>query len=292
MQVIAEIASVRDQILQWRHEGQRIAFVPTMGHLHDGHLALIKKALENANVVVVSIFVNPMQFNNPDDLAAYPRTIDEDISKLNMEGVAVVFTPSIDIMYPQGIDNHVFVSVPSLSNILEGASRPNHFNGVATIISKLFNIIQPDVALFGEKDFQQLAVINKMVFDLALPISIIGVQTVREMDGLAISSRNSRLTVDERQRAPVLAKTLRWISSQMRSGRNNYSELVLDGNDQLRAAGLEPDAIFIRDAITLQPVTDQTTKAVILASTILGQVRLIDNLIVEYTIPMTDDKKE
>lgn len=292
MQVIAEIAPLREQVLQWRREGQRIAFVPTMGHLHDGHLTLIRRARENADVVVVSIFVNPMQFDKADDLAAYPRTLDEDIAKLNCEGVELVFTPTAEVMYPNGMDNHTFVDVPGVSGVLEGASRPGHFRGVATVVSKLFNMVQPDVACFGEKDFQQLAVIRKMVEDLCLPIEIISVATVREMDGLAMSSRNSRLTVDERQRAPVLAKTLRWISSQMRGGRNDYSELVLDGNDQLRAAGLEPDEIFIRDAHTLQAITEHTSKAVILASAFLGQVRLIDNLTVDLAPQVSDDSEE
>ncbi|AUW37806.1 pantoate--beta-alanine ligase [Grimontia hollisae] len=292
MQVIAEIAPLREQVLQWRREGQRIAFVPTMGHLHDGHLTLVRRARENADVVVVSIFVNPMQFDKADDLAAYPRTLDEDIAKLNCEGVELVFTPTAEVMYPKGMDNHTFVDVPGVSGVLEGASRPGHFRGVATVVSKLFNMVQPDVACFGEKDFQQLAVIRKMVEDLCLPIEIISVATVREMDGLAMSSRNSRLTVDERQRAPVLAKTLRWISSQMRGGRNDYSELVLDGNDQLRAAGLEPDEIFIRDAHTLQAITEHTSKAVILASAFLGQVRLIDNLTVDLTPQVSDDSEE
>lgn len=292
MQVIAEIAPLREQVLQWRREGQRIAFVPTMGHLHDGHLTLVRRARENADVVVVSIFVNPMQFDKADDLAAYPRTLDEDIAKLNCEGVELVFTPTAEVMYPKGMDNHTFVDVPGVSGVLEGASRPGHFRGVATVVSKLFNMVQPDVACFGEKDFQQLAVIRKIVEDLCLPIEIISVATVREMDGLAMSSRNSRLTVDERQRAPVLAKTLRWISSQMRGGRNDYSELVLDGNDQLRAAGLEPDEIFIRDAHTLQAITEHTSKAVILASAFLGQVRLIDNLTVDLTPQVSDDSEE
>lgn len=292
MQVIAEIAPLREQILQWRREGQRIAFVPTMGHLHDGHLTLVRRARENADVVVVSIFVNPMQFDKADDLAAYPRTLDEDLSKLNGEGVEVVFTPSADVMYPNGMDQHSYVDVPGLSSVMEGASRPGHFRGVATVVSKLFNMVQPDVACFGEKDFQQLAVINKMVADLCLPIEIIPVATVREMDGLAMSSRNTRLTVDERQRAPVLAKTLRWISSQMRGGRSDYSELVLDGNDQLRAAGLEPDEIFIRDAHTLQPINEHTTKAVVLASAFLGQVRLIDNLTIDLAPQVSDDSEE
>ncbi|WP_394211604.1 pantoate--beta-alanine ligase [Enterovibrio calviensis] len=292
MQVIADIAPLRDQILQWRRDGQRIAFVPTMGHLHDGHLTLVRRARENADIVVVSIFVNPMQFDKADDLAAYPRTLDEDVAKLNSEGVEVVFTPSPEMMYPNGMEQHSFVDVPGLSSILEGSSRPGHFKGVATVVSKLFNMVQPDVACFGEKDYQQLAVINKMVNDLCMPIEIVPVPTVREMDGLAMSSRNTRLTVDERQRAPVLAKTLRWMSSQMRGGRTDYSELILDGNDQLRAAGLEPDDIFIRDAHTLLPIVEQSSKAVILASCMLGQVRLIDNLSVDLAPPISDDSEE
>ncbi|MDD1782303.1 pantoate--beta-alanine ligase [Enterovibrio sp. ZSDZ35] len=292
MQVIADIAPLREQILQWRREGQRIAFVPTMGHLHDGHMTLVRKAREAADVVVVSIFVNPMQFEKADDLASYPRTMDDDLAKLNAEGVEIVFTPTVEVMYPNGMEQHSCVDVPGLSSILEGSSRPGHFKGVATVVSKLFNMVQPDVACFGEKDFQQLAVINKLVADLCLPIEILPVATVREMDGLAMSSRNTRLTVDERQRAPVLSKTLRWISSQMRGGRTDYSELVLDGNDQLRAAGLEPDDIFIRDAYTLQPITEQTTKAVVLAAAFLGQVRLIDNLTVDITPPAAASSEE
>ncbi|SKA45168.1 pantoate--beta-alanine ligase [Enterovibrio nigricans] len=292
MLVIADIAPLREQVLQWRRDGQRIAFVPTMGHLHDGHLTLVRKAREAADVVVVSIFVNPMQFEKSDDLASYPRTLDDDLAKLNGEGVEIVFTPTVDVMYPNGLEQHTFVDVPGLSSILEGSSRPGHFKGVATVVSKLFNMVQPDVACFGEKDFQQLAVINKLVNDLCLPIEILPVTTVREMDGLAMSSRNTRLTVDERQRAPVLSKTLRWISSQMRGGRCDYSELVLDGNDQLRAAGLEPDEIFIRDAYTLLPITEQTTKAVVLAAVFLGQVRLIDNLTVDIAPSAPDQSEE
>ena len=283
MQTFAEIAQIREQIRSWRREGRRIAFVPTMGNLHEGHLTLVRKAREMADVVVVSIFVNPMQFDKADDLDNYPRTLEEDLAKLNNEGVELVFTPTPDIMYPEGLDRQTFVEVPGLSTMLEGALRPSHFRGVSTIVTKLFNIVQPDIACFGEKDYQQLALIRQMVIDLAMDIEVVGVATVREMDGLAMSSRNGYLTVDERQRAPVLARTMRWISSQMRGGRTDYAEIVVDANDQLRAAGLQPDDIYIRDAVSLQPVSEETQQAVILMSAFLGKARLIDNQVVELS---------
>lgn len=283
MQTFADVVSLRDQLKSARRDGRRIAFVPTMGNLHEGHLTLVRKAREQADLVVVSIFVNPMQFEREDDLNNYPRTLEDDLSKLNSESVDFVFTPTPEIMYPEGLDKHTFIEVPSLSHMLEGASRPGHFRGVSTIVTKLFNIVQPDVACFGEKDFQQLAVIKKMVTDLALDINVIGVPTVRELDNLAMSSRNSRLTLSERQRAPVLAWTMRWIGSQMRGGRNDYSSLIEDATDQLRAADLEPDEIFIRDANTLQLLNENSTQAVVLMSAYLGQVRLIDNTIVELS---------
>ncbi|MBD1572744.1 pantoate--beta-alanine ligase [Vibrio sp. S17_S38] len=292
MQTFADVVSLRDQLKSARRDGRRIAFVPTMGNLHEGHLTLVRKAREQADLVVVSIFVNPMQFEREDDLNNYPRTLEDDLSKLNSESVDFVFTPTPEIMYPEGLDKHTFVEVPSLSHMLEGASRPGHFRGVSTIVTKLFNIVQPDVACFGEKDFQQLAVIKKMVIDLALDINVIGVPTVRELDNLAMSSRNSRLTLSERQRAPVLARTMRWIGSQMRCGRNDYPSLIEDATDQLRAADLEPDEIFIRDANTLQLVNEDSTQAVVLMSAYLGQVRLIDNTIVELSNINSSDGEE
>ncbi|HIF9217999.1 TPA: pantoate--beta-alanine ligase [Photobacterium damselae] len=283
MQTFADIASMREQVRTWRREGRRIAFVPTMGNLHDGHMRLVRKARKYADIVVVSIFVNPMQFDKPEDLQNYPRTLDDDLTKLDAEHVDVVFTPTPEMMYPQGLESQTFVEVPILSQMLEGALRPGHFRGVATIVTKLFNIVQPDVACFGEKDYQQLALIRQMVKDMAMDIEIVGVPTVRELDGLALSSRNGYLTVDERQRAPVLARTMRWVSSQMRGGRTDYNDLIVDANDQLRAAGLQPDASFIRDAVTLQPVSETSTKAVILMAAQLGKARLIDNQVVDLT---------
>ncbi|MFV0574381.1 MAG: pantoate--beta-alanine ligase [Vibrio sp.] len=292
MQTFAEIDLLREQLKSARRDGRRIAFVPTMGNLHEGHLTLVRKARENADIVVVSIFVNPMQFDRADDLNNYPRTLDEDLSKLNSEAVDFVFTPTPELMYPEGLDKQTFVEVPGLSYMLEGVSRPGHFRGVSTIVTKLFNIVQPDVACFGEKDFQQLAIIKKMVQDMAMDIEIIGVPTVRELDGLAMSSRNGYLTMDERQRAPVLARTMRWIGSQMRGGRDDYASLIEDANDQLRAGALEPDEIFIRDAATLQLPTEESAQIVILMSAFLGQARLIDNLVVDIIKPSTQDEEE
>lgn len=281
MQTLADIAELREQIALLKREQRRIAFVPTMGNLHEGHLTLMRKAREHADVVVASIFVNPMQFDRADDLNNYPRTLDEDIAKLTAEGVDLLFTPTPEVMYPQGLDKQSFVEVPGISHMLEGASRPGHFRGVSTIVTKLFNIVQPDVACFGEKDYQQLALIRQMVSDLAMNIDIVGVPTVREMDGLAMSSRNGYLTMDERQRAPVLAKTMRWINSAIRGGRDDYASIVEDASDQLRAAGLQPDEIFIRDAHSLQPISNDSTHAVILMSAFLGKARLIDNQVLE-----------
>lgn len=293
MDIFSEILPLREQIKTWKREGKRIAFVPTMGNLHEGHLTLVRTAREHADIVIASIFVNPMQFNNTDDLTNYPRTIDEDVEKLTAEKVDMLFTPTPEIMYPEGLEKQTTVDVPFISTILEGASRPGHFKGVSTVVNKLFNIVQPDVACFGEKDFQQLALIRQMVIDMALDINIVGVATVREMDSLAMSSRNNLLTLNERQRAPVLARTMRWISSQMRGGRNDYVSLIEDASDQLRAADLLPDEIFIRDARTLQEPTEETTQAVILMAAFLGQVRLIDNLVVELHItPSEEDTEE
>ncbi|EIX4873614.1 TPA: pantoate--beta-alanine ligase [Vibrio vulnificus] len=289
MQTFAEISALREQIKTFKREGRRIAFVPTMGNLHEGHVTLVRKAREHADVVVVSIFVNPMQFDRADDLNNYPRTLEDDLSKLNVEAVELVFTPTPEMIYPEGLDKQTLVEVPGLSTMLEGASRPGHFRGVATVVTKLFNIVQPDVACFGEKDFQQLAIIRKMTTDLAMDIEIIGVPTVREMDGLAMSSRNGLLTIDERQRAPVLARTMRWISSAIRGGRDDFASIIEDASDQLRAAGLHPDEIFIRDARTLQAVNAESTQAVILMSAFLGKARLIDNQVVEL---VKDSKEE
>ncbi|SJL85352.1 pantoate--beta-alanine ligase [Vibrio palustris] len=289
MQTYAEISALREQIKQYKKDGHSIALVPTMGNLHEGHLNLVKKAHEQADIVIVSIFVNPLQFDNSDDLNRYPRTLEADINKLEQTGATLVFTPTPDTMYPQGMDKQTFIDVPGLSSILEGAARPGHFRGVTTIVGKLFNIIQPDVACFGEKDYQQLAIIRQMVTDLCMDITIINVPTAREIDGLAMSSRNSRLSIDDRQRAPAISRTMRWVCSALRGGRRDFASLVEDAQDQLRAADIEPDEIHIRDAKTLEPVAETSTQAVILMSAYLGDVRLIDNQVIDLN---SEPKKE
>ncbi len=280
MQTFALVDELRAQLKTLRQQGKRIAFVPTMGNLHDGHLTLVRRAQSVADVVVVSIFVNPMQFEKADDLANYPRTLDEDLAKLSAQGVNFVFTPTPEIMYPQGLDKQTFVEVPGLSYILEGESRPGHFRGVATIVTKLFNIVQPDVACFGQKDFQQLALIRQMVEDLCLDIEIIGVPTVRENDGLAMSSRNNRLTTEERQIAPQLAKVMNGIAEQLANGERDSEQLISTANQQLEQAGMRADEIFIRDERNLLAIDDNSASAVILMAAFLGAVRLIDNQVI------------
>ncbi|WCE29218.1 pantoate--beta-alanine ligase [Vibrio sp. SCSIO 43137] len=280
MQTFSETRLLREQLTLCRQKGQKIAFVPTMGNLHNGHLTLVREAQKRADIVVVSIFVNPMQFERADDLNNYPRTLQQDLSKLEADGVNYVFTPTPALMYPHGLDKQTFVEVPEISHILEGASRPGHFRGVATIVTKLFNIVQPNVACFGEKDFQQLAVIRQMVTDLCMDIEIIGVATVREEDGLAMSSRNGLLTAEERQSAPAVARAMNQIGQQLEQGECDIDGLIEKANAQLIQAGFKPDEIFIRDARTMQPLTQASEQAVILMSAFLGKARLIDNKVV------------
>lgn len=282
MLIIETIPLLRREIRRWRQEGKRIALVPTMGNLHQGHLTLVEEAKARADVVVVSVFVNPMQFDRPDDLARYPRTLQEDCEKLTRLGVDLVFAPSEKEVYPKGLKQQTYVDVPSLSTMLEGASRPGHFRGVSTIVSKLFNLIQPDIACFGEKDFQQLALIRKMVSDLNFDIDIVGVPIVRGPDGLALSSRNGYLTADERRLAPRLYNIMSHLATQLENGERNIDELLEQATSRLREAGLQPDELFVRDADTLLDVNVDTKTAVILVSAWLGKARLIDNMRVPF----------
>ncbi|GEM81091.1 pantoate--beta-alanine ligase [Vibrio superstes] len=283
MLTIENTTQLREQIRSYKREGKTIGFVPTMGNLHEGHLTLVRKAKELADVVVVSIFVNPMQFGNPDDLQNYPRTMDQDLALLRELGTDLVFTPTPEIMYPKGLDKQTFVKVPLLSSMLEGASRPGHFRGVATIVTKLFNLVSPDVACFGEKDFQQVAVIRQMVEDLAMDINIVPVSTVREQDGLAMSSRNNRLTADERKVAPALAKIMLEMTDRILLDPTDAQAVIAFGVQAITEAGMKPDELFIRDAHTLEEVTSSTEEAVVLVAAFLGAVRLIDNKIVELS---------
>ncbi|MCH4293160.1 pantoate--beta-alanine ligase [Shewanella sp. 3B26] len=278
MYTTAVIAEIRAQVRAWRAKGETVAFVPTMGNLHAGHITLVKEAKRRADHVVASIFVNPMQFGKNEDLDAYPRTLADDQAGLISAGCELLFTPTPDIIYPKGLDAQTFVEVPGISDELCGASRPGHFRGVATIVLKLFNIVQPDIALFGRKDFQQLLVIRTMVEDLSLPLEIIGVETVREPSGLAMSSRNGYLSADEKHRAAALKAALDTLASQISSG-GQISEAIDGANQRLIDAGFRPDYLEVRSATTLAPATDADKELVVLAAAYMGKARLIDNLV-------------
>ncbi|MBA2815673.1 pantoate--beta-alanine ligase [Candidatus Pantoea persica] len=283
MLIIETLPMLRHEIRRWRQTGKRIALVPTMGNLHEGHLTLVDEARERGDIVVVSIFVNSMQFDRADDLARYPRTLQEDCEKLNRHGVDVVFAPAPAEVYPHELADQTFVEVPVLSSLLEGASRPGHFRGVATIVSKLFNLVQPDIACFGEKDFQQLAIIRKMVVDMGFDIEIVGVPTVRAKDGLALSSRNGYLSAEERKLAPALAQVMNSMAARLASGERHIEEIIEAAEAALSEKGLRPDGLAICDAETLQPLTVESRRAVILMAAWLGNARLIDNQQVDLT---------
>ncbi|EDW1163250.1 pantoate--beta-alanine ligase [Salmonella enterica subsp. enterica serovar Hermannswerder] len=283
MLIIETLPLLRQHIRRLRQEGKRVALVPTMGNLHDGHMKLVDEAKARADVVIVSIFVNPMQFDRPDDLVRYPRTLQEDCEKLNKRKVDYVFAPAVEEIYPQGLEGQTYVDVPGLSTMLEGASRPGHFRGVSTIVSKLFNLIQPDIACFGEKDFQQLALIRKMVADMSYDIEIVGVPIIRAKDGLALSSRNAYLTAEQRKIAPGLYNVMNSIAEKLIAGNRELQEIIAIAEQELNEKGFRADDIQIRDADTLQELTETSKRAVILAAAWLGQARLIDNQSVTLT---------
>ena len=269
---------LRKAILKDKRENKNIAFVPTMGNLHDGHIQLIRKAKQVADRVVVSIFVNPLQFGANEDVDCYPRTLGADTQKLFAEDVDYLLYPSVEEIYPEGMKKQTLVIVPDLSDTLCGANRPGHFAGVTTVVNKLFQIVQPDVAIFGKKDFQQLAIIEKMVKDLCMPIDILGVETIRDIDGLALSSRNGYLTKEERNIAPLLHKTILECREAIACGFDSYYDLELRAMIELKTAGFKPDYVSVRDTETLQAVTEKTEQIVILAAAKLGKPRLIDNV--------------
>ncbi|MEW7973440.1 MAG: pantoate--beta-alanine ligase [Candidatus Thiodiazotropha endolucinida] len=278
METITDVEALRKRIGSWRRAGEKIGFVPTMGNLHEGHLALVEVAGNRCDRSVVSIFVNPMQFGEGEDYKSYPRTLEQDQDKLEQAGVDLLFAPSATTIYPQGNQAQTRVEVPEISDILCGASRPGHFVGVSTIVCKLFNYVQPDIAVFGEKDYQQLMVIRRMVADLAIPVEILGLPTVREADGLAKSSRNGYLSADERKQAPQLFKILKKTAKLLRDGERNYGLLEENGLDLLRSAGFRPDYFTIRQAQDLTIPARDEQNLVILAAAYMGTTRLIDNL--------------
>lgn len=275
---IQDPIKLRQQIKQLKLQGKSIAFVPTMGNLHRGHIELVHQASLKADIVVVSIFVNPMQFDNAQDLQNYPKTLAADIQALEQQSVDILFTPTADVIYPNGLEKQTYVEVPELSNCLEGELRPGHFRGMSTIVTKLFNLVQPDFACFGEKDFQQLAIVQQMVTDLAMPIEIIPVATVREQSRLAMSSRNNKLSPEEKKIAPVLAQVMNQLAIVLKEQPIDHALLIENATQKIENSGFKIDAIYIIDSQTLTPINNNTTQAVILMAAFLGSTRLIDNI--------------
>ena len=278
MQVITDNEQLSAHTHQLKALGGNIAFVPTMGNLHAGHLALVRAAKHLATTVIVSIFVNPKQFAANEDLSAYPRTLEADMEHLDHLGADVVFTPSEHAIYPEGVETLTTVSVPGLTDVLCGASRPGHFDGVSTVVCKLLNVVSPDVAVFGEKDLQQLLLIQKMVRDLAMAIEIVGIPTVRADDGLALSSRNSYLTADERIIAPALYETLQQLSGAIKAGRRDYSALCDHAREQLNKQRFQVDYLEIRRCSDLMSADHNDTQLALFVAATLGSTRLIDNV--------------
>ena len=280
MQVINSREEIREQHEGWRHHNEHVALVPTMGNLHEGHLSLVDLARQHAERVVVTVFVNPTQFGEGEDFEEYPRTLKRDTQRLKKLDADVLFTPDVDTVYPFGIDKATLVSVPGLTRNFCGASRPGHFDGVTTVVARLFALVQPDVAVFGQKDYQQQLVIRHMTADLSLPIRIITAPTVRESDGLAMSSRNQYLSEAERAVAPQLHAAIKTIGVELQTGKRDFEGLENDARNTLQAAGFIPDYVAIRRAENLEPPDRDCDEIVVLAAAQLGNARLIDNIVV------------
>lgn len=278
MQQVQKPENLRSAVQKYRQSGQSIGFVPTMGNLHEGHLALVRYAKDAADSVVVSIFVNPLQFDQADDLEAYPQTLEEDIRQLEALEVDLLFVPEVGDIYPNDMTTVARVEVPGISERLEGAVRAGHFTGVATVVAKLFNLVQPDIAVFGEKDYQQLAVIHKMVKELNFPIEVLSIPTVRESSGLAMSSRNNYLSEEQRSQAAGLSQILNQLADSIRSGERNYRELEDNGAEMLLKDGFRPDYLEVCHGETLLPASDKDDSLILLAAAWLGPARLIDNV--------------
>jgi pantoate--beta-alanine ligase len=278
MQLISDIIELREIRRTWQSSAKVIAFVPTMGNLHQGHLNLVREAKKQADIVVVSIFINPMQFGPDEDLEAYPRTLQSDKRLLGDLGVDVLFMPKATDIYARGLEQQTFVEVPGLSYMICGASRPGHFRGVATIVCKLFNMVQPNLAFFGEKDFQQLQVIKAMVTDLSMNLKVFGMETTRNDDGLAMSSRNQYLTNKERKLAPTLYENMQQLASEVQMGRRDFSKITQEYKLQLAKLGFNPDYLEIRNVENLLQPGHEDQHLVLLAAVFLGKTRLIDNL--------------
>ncbi|WP_041522235.1 pantoate--beta-alanine ligase [Gilvimarinus agarilyticus] len=281
MQVFHHIRSLREALAEARRDGKRIGFVPTMGNLHDAHLALVKQAQQSCDVVVVSIFVNRLQFGLNEDWDRYPRTLAADSSKLEAVHCDFLFCPDETEIYPNGMDEQTRVIVPAMTDVLCGASRPGHFEGVTTVVTKLFNIVQPDEAVFGVKDFQQLAVIRRMVEDLCMPVQISAGEIYRETDGLALSSRNGFIADAERPRVSQLYRTLSWVGEQISAGQRDFIALAEAGKIQIEEAGFKVDYLEICNSRTLKPAAHDDTEITVLGAMYTESARLIDNLSLE-----------
>jgi pantoate--beta-alanine ligase len=271
---------LEEQLTEWRRQNEHVALVPTMGNLHSGHVSLVDLAREHAERVVVSIFVNPMQFGEDEDFEEYPRTLERDTRRLKRPAADLIFAPDVDTMYPFGLKDATTISVPRITENFCGASRPGHFDGVTSVVARLFALVQPDVAIFGQKDYQQQLVIRHMSRDLNLPISIVTAETVREEDGLAMSSRNQYLTEEERKRAPVLYEVLSDVGDKLQAGRRDFEALENESVEKLTDAGFTIDYFSIRRAQNLEIPDRDCDEIVVLAAANLGKARLIDNTVV------------
>jgi pantoate--beta-alanine ligase len=280
MEIIRDKDELREQVAEWRRSGDHIAIVPTMGNLHAGHTSLIDIAREHAERVVVTLYVNPTQFGEGEDFAAYPRTMEKDTRRLKKVAADVLFTPADESVYPFGIDNATRVIVPGLTDHLCGSFRPGHFDGVTTVVARLFALVQPDTAVFGQKDYQQQLVIKRMVDDLSLPIEVVMAPTVREDDGLAMSSRNGYLTDEERAIAPKLHEVLEAVAAEVDAGSSSYEELEDSATRQLADSGFDPEYVAVRRAEDLALPDASSRNFVILGAARLGKARLIDNVLV------------
>ncbi|THB69707.1 MAG: pantoate--beta-alanine ligase [Gammaproteobacteria bacterium] len=277
MQTVGEIKQIHKIIREQKVNGKKVAFVPTMGNLHAGHISLITKAVEAGDFVVSSVFVNPLQFCEGEDYGEYPRTLKEDQEKLKDAGCDLLFAPPVSEMYPRAKVTNV-IAPAEITDTLCGLSRPGHFAGVTTVVTKLFGIVQPDIAVFGKKDFQQLAVIRRMTEDLSLPIEIIGMETVREADGLAMSSRNSFLSEPDRKTAIAISENLKKAKAQIESGNKDFAAIEKSGRAELESVGFVVDYFTVREQATLNNATIDDRKLVILVAAKLGSTRLIDNI--------------
>ena len=274
---VSTVAELREYVQHAKFKGLSVGFVPTMGNLHAGHMSLIKQAKKHCDLVVASIFVNPLQFNDKSDLTNYPRTLEQDQALLTDNGCNLLFAPTVDEMYPNGQESQSIVSVPDVSMGLCGGSRPGHFDGVATVVTKLLNMAQADKAFFGEKDFQQLAVIRKMVADLCMPVDIVGVPTERNSEGLALSSRNGYLSAEELALAPALHKALQEVAIAVQQG-NDFVTTLEQTQQRLNKQGFKVDYLSLCRASDLKPATADDDQLVVLIAAFLGRARLIDNL--------------